>query len=215
MSEGGWANVLFVCIKVFLVMGMMIFGMVANYAKSNAKNHGEGEVNPIFRLFLYWVFILVLLCLYEFSETFKTIRFLYFMLVLGGMAQIRGVHIFIDKASHYHKDPQTTRNMTNVVLVAYAVHILLLGLVNDADIGAFCVKDHEYPKCLVIYLSVWLLCFVFVAVFKFNNFYMDDELMKSKDASELALEEKLLEVGTEEDRRMMDADGDGILDKLQ
>jgi len=36
MSEGGWANVLFVCIKVFLVMGMMIFGMVANYAKSNA-----------------------------------------------------------------------------------------------------------------------------------------------------------------------------------
>lgn len=153
---------------------------------------------------MYWVFILVLLCLYEFSETFKTIRFLYIMLILGGMAQIRGVHIFIDKASHYHKDPQTTRNMTNVVLVAYAAHILLLGLVNDADMGAFCVKDSEYPKCLVMYLFVWLLCFVFVAVFKYNNFYMDEEEMRSKDARELALEEKLLEVGTEEDRRMMD-----------
>ena len=36
MSEGGLANVLFVLIKVCLVMGMMVFGMVANYAKSNA-----------------------------------------------------------------------------------------------------------------------------------------------------------------------------------
>jgi len=33
---------------------------------------------------------------------------------------------------------------------------------------------------------------------------MDEEEMRNKDARELELEEKLLEVGTEEDRRMMD-----------
>jgi hypothetical protein len=37
MSEGhGIGKVLFILIKVALVMGMMIFGMIANYAKSNA-----------------------------------------------------------------------------------------------------------------------------------------------------------------------------------
>jgi hypothetical protein len=84
MSDG-IANILFVLVKVFLVVGMMIYGMAANYAKSNARQ-GEGEVNPIFRLFLFWILILCMLCAYEFSEYFKTIRFLYIMLVMGGLA---------------------------------------------------------------------------------------------------------------------------------
>jgi hypothetical protein len=83
--SGGIANVLFVLIKVFLVIGMMVFGMAANYAKSNARQN-EGEVNPIFRLFLYWVLILCMLCAYEFSEHFKKIYFLYIMLIMGGLA---------------------------------------------------------------------------------------------------------------------------------
>jgi hypothetical protein len=192
----------------------MVFGMAANYAKSNARQ-SEGEVNPIFRLFLYWVLILCMLCAYEFIETFKKIYFLYIMLIMGGLAQVRGVHIFIDKASIYHKEPITTRRMVNAVQVAYGAHLVLLGLVNDADYGAFCKTSIEYPVCMIVYFIVWLCFFGVGAVFYYNNFWIDEEIAEKKDGAELAMKERLLEVGDAEDRARLDADGDGKLDELQ
>ena len=106
MSEGGIANLLFVIIKVGLVMIMMVNGMAANYAKNNAANKsGTGEINPIFRLFIYWCVLLVMLLMYEFTHHFKKIYFLYLMLIGAGLAQIRGVHIIIDKIAIYQDKP--------------------------------------------------------------------------------------------------------------
>ena len=106
MSEGGIVNLLFVIIKVGLVMIMMVNGMAANYAKNNAANKsGTGEINPILRLFIYWCVLLVMLLMYEFTEHFKKIYFLYLMLIGAGLAQVRGVHILIDKISIYHEKP--------------------------------------------------------------------------------------------------------------
>lgn len=99
-------NILFVLFKVGLVVIMMINGMGANFARNNAvSKNTKGEVNPIFRLFVYWCGLLVMLLMYEFTEKFKKIYFLYLMLVGAGTAQIRGVHILINKMARYHKDP--------------------------------------------------------------------------------------------------------------
>ena len=43
---------------------------------------------------------------------------------------------------------------------------------------------------------------------------MDKDEKTQKDDTELALEKRLLAVASEEDRRMMDKNNDGILDKL-
>jgi hypothetical protein len=145
MSGGGLANVLFIILKVGLVMIMMVNGMAANYAKANANNRSEGEVNPIFRLFIYWCILLVMLLAYEFTETFKTIFFLYLMLIGAGLAQVRGIHIFIDKAARYHKDPATQRLMVNSLMVMYAIMFCLFGMANDGSFGAKCQKNAEYP----------------------------------------------------------------------
>jgi hypothetical protein len=143
--SGGFVNILFICFKVGLVMIMMINGMAANYAKANADNRNEGEVNPIFRLFIYWFLLLLMLLAYEFTATFKTIWFLYIMLVGAGLAQVRAIHIFIDKASRYHKDPATQRYMVNYLFVTYSILFGLLGMSNDAAFGAKCQKTKEYP----------------------------------------------------------------------
>jgi hypothetical protein len=105
--------------------------------------------------------------------------------------------------------------MTNAILVSYGALLVHLGLTNDANYGARCIKAIEYPVCMISYFVFWL-CFFGVCVYFYkNNFWMDEEKMKQKDDAELQLEQRLLEVGTEEDRAMLDADGDGKLDKLQ
>ena len=104
--------------------------------------------------------------------------------------------------------------MHNVCFVFYAALFYLLGLVNDKYIGSRCIVGHEYPKCLVFYLYTWLAFFVVVCIFYHNNFGMDKDMKTEKDDTELALEKRLLAVASEEDRRMMDKNNDGILDKL-
>ena len=85
--SGGIFNAIFVVFKVGLVMIMMINGMAANYAKNNAVNKSsEGEINPIFRLFIYWCVLLLMLLAYEFIHYFKKINFLYIMLIGAGLA---------------------------------------------------------------------------------------------------------------------------------
>ena len=90
MSEGGIVNVIFVIFKVVAVLVMMVNGMGANYARNNAasKKLGKetGDINPIFRLFIYWSVLLVMLLMYEFTEKFKKIYFLYLMLIGAGLA---------------------------------------------------------------------------------------------------------------------------------
>merc|ERR1712166_392836 len=103
------------------------------------------------------------------------------MLIMGGLAQVRGVHIFIDKASKYHKEPVTTRRMVNAILVTYGAHLVLLGLVNDADYGANCKKAIEYPVCMIVYFIVWLCFFCVVATFYYHNFWIDEDIANSKD----------------------------------
>jgi hypothetical protein len=104
--------------------------------------------------------------------------------------------------------------MVNAVLVTYGAHLVLLGLVNDADYGAYCKQSIEYPVCMILYFIVWLCFFGVGAFFYSNNFFMDEEIAKKKDQAELALKERLLEVGDAEDRARLDADGDGKLDEL-
>lgn len=102
----------------------------------------------------------------------------------------------------------------NAVHLAYMVHMILLGLTNDADYGASCRKNAEYPVVFICYFIAWLSFYCVVLYFYVNGFFMDKQLVADKDAAELSLEERLLEVGDAEDRAALDADGDGILDKL-
>ena len=218
MSGGGIVNIIFIIFKVGLVMIMMVNGMAANFAKNNAVNKsGQGEINPIFRLFIYWCLLLVMLLLYEFVDYFKKIYFLYIMLIGAGLAQVRGVHIFINKVAIYHTDSKIERNMVNAIYVAYGILFILIGMFNDADVGAFCQKDKEYPVIYQIYFVFWLCFFFLCAYFYKMDFFINEDKLKAQDDKELALEQELLNQLDDDDsyKKMHDKDGDGILDKLQ
>jgi hypothetical protein len=151
-EESPVANTLFVIVKIVLCVALTTNGMAAYYAKSNAIS-ADGY-NPILRLFIFWMVVLNMLAIYEFTEYFKKIYFLYIILVLAGMAQVRGVEILVNKASRYHKDVSTLRSLKNVINLTYAAHALLLGSYNSVNYGAKCQKDMEYPMVMTIYIAV-------------------------------------------------------------
>lgn len=110
------------------------------------------------------------------------------MLVLAGLAQLRGVHIFINKIARYHKNPQTERNMVNCLFLFYAIHFILLGMINDGDNGAHCELNNEYPVVFQYYFAVWLCVFCLNAYFYFNDFFMDEDLIKKQDEKDVKFE---------------------------
>jgi hypothetical protein len=58
---------------------MITYGVGSNYARSQ-------RVTSIFSLMIFQILILVIMCVYEFTEKFKKIYVLYIMMVLSGTA---------------------------------------------------------------------------------------------------------------------------------
>ena len=105
--------------------------------------------------------------------------------------------------------------MVNCLFIFYAIHFVLFGMINDADKGARCVKDNEYPVVYQLYFTTWL-CFFFLALyFYLNDFFMDKDLIKQQDERDIQFENKILEFADDDYKRMYDKDGDGIADRFQ
>lgn len=91
-GESSPAKVIFILVKVLLIITMMVFGMRAHYSRTN-------RLNSVFKLFIFYILIMVLLCIYEF--VIPVIPMLYVILVLSGFGKLAGVQIFSGKAKHF------------------------------------------------------------------------------------------------------------------
>ena len=154
---------------------MISFGIGSNYVRSQ-------RVTSIFSLMIFQIMILVVLCLYEFTERFKKIYVLYLMMVLSGIAQVRGVHIFVKKATFYHKTPQITRNLTNITFVFYGINLGLIPIAFIPQIGARCSEGKEYPICFILYLIVSILFFIFAVTLFCKDYFVDKEKANEIDS---------------------------------
>lgn len=92
MTETTPVKAILIIVKCVLVTVFMIIGMRSYYTRSN-------RINSVFKLFCFYITILLLLCVYEFL--FPLIPFLYVILVFSGMGKLAGVQIFIEKAKHF------------------------------------------------------------------------------------------------------------------
>jgi hypothetical protein len=156
-------KVIFILVKVTLIVIMMVLGMRSHYSMTN-------RVDSIFKLFLYYIFLMILLCLYEFA--FPLIPLLYINLVMSGMGKLWGVWILVEKAKKFQSH-ETNRRLKHTLGGFFGIDLFLLMITPFRAFGAYCHPGFIYPLCFMMFLYVEVLLFYFTSKLYLNDFYMN------------------------------------------
>lgn len=80
---------IFIWVKVLTIMIMMVLGMRAHCKRSE-------RINQVFKLFLYYIFVLILVLMFEFYKPAEeSVPLLYIIYVLSGIGQVIQIDFFI------------------------------------------------------------------------------------------------------------------------
>ena len=158
------AKVIFIMVKVLLLSIMFILGMRSHYTRTN-------RINSVFKLFVFYIILLLLLCVYEFLYT--VIPLLHVTMVLSGMGKLAGVQIFQEKAKHF-QDPDKTRVLKKFIWGFYGMYLALLCITPFDIIGAYCSERFTYPPCFMFLLYTELFLFIFTTKLFLNDYYLDE-----------------------------------------
>ena len=173
---------LFIVIKVALIIFMMSMGMVAHFSRTQ-------KFGRVFRLFIYYMIIMMLLCYYEFLS--HEIFVLYLIVILCGFGQIASIDIFMDQASNFQEE-ETTKWQKKFIYGFTALYFIFLTLTPMPMIGATCHEDlFIYPLCFMIF---WYTQYVFFAVttyFYVNDYFMDEDIVEQMVQIELKFDQDL------------------------
>ena len=149
----------------------MILGMRSHYIRSN-------RVNQVFKLFIYYIFVLVLVLMFEFYKPAEElIPLLYLIYVMSGIGQVIQIDFFVKQCKQFHSN-EIHKKLEAVSVILVMLHLCILLIAPTENIGAYCQDNIKYPVGFQMINFLQIGMFIMSYYFYCKNYWIDESQIK-------------------------------------